>query len=47
MPVFQQILWLFVNIRICGKQPRLPVPGESLIEYAVALQLQDTCSTYP
>jgi hypothetical protein len=38
--LFQQVLWMFVNIRLLGKQPRPPLPGESLIEYAVALQLQ-------
>ena len=40
MTVFQQVLWMFVNIRVLGKQPRLPFPRESLIQYAVALQLQ-------
>jgi hypothetical protein len=38
--VFQQVLWMFVNIRVLGKQPRLPLPRESLIQYAVALELQ-------
>jgi hypothetical protein len=36
MTVFQQVLWMFVNIRVLGKQPRLPLPRESLIQYAVA-----------
>ena len=40
MTVFQQVLWMFVNIRVLGKQPRLPFPRESLTQYAVALQLQ-------
>ena len=40
MTVFQQVLWMFVNIRLLGKQPRLPLPQESLIQYAVALELQ-------
>jgi hypothetical protein len=40
MTVFQQALWTFVNIRVLGRQPRLPLPRESLIEYAVALNLQ-------
>jgi hypothetical protein len=40
MTVFQQVLWMFVNIRVLGKQPRLPLPRESLIQYAVALELQ-------
>jgi hypothetical protein len=40
MTVFQQVLWMFVNIRLLGKQPRLPLPRESLIQYAVALELQ-------
>jgi hypothetical protein len=40
MTVFQQVLWMIVNIRLLGKQPRLPLPQESLIQYAVALELQ-------
>jgi hypothetical protein len=40
MTVFQQVLWMFVNIRVLGKQPRSPLPRESLIQYAVALELQ-------
>jgi hypothetical protein len=40
MTVFQQVLWMLVNIRVLGKQPRLPLPRESLIQYAVALELQ-------
>jgi hypothetical protein len=40
MTVFQQVLWMFVNIRVLGRQPRLPLPRESLIQYAVALNLQ-------
>jgi hypothetical protein len=40
MTLFQQVLWMFVKIRVFGSEPRLPFPGESLIEYAVALQLQ-------
>ena len=26
MTVFQQVLWMFVNIRVLGKEPRLPLP---------------------
>ena len=40
MTAFQQVLWMFVNIRVLGKQPRSPLPRESLIQYAVALELQ-------
>jgi hypothetical protein len=40
MTVFQQVLWMLLNIRVLGKQPRLPLPRESLIQYAVALELQ-------
>ena len=40
MTIFQQVLWMFVNIRVLGKQPRSPLPRESLIQYAVALELQ-------
>ena len=24
MTVFQQVLWMFVNIRLLGREPRLP-----------------------
>jgi hypothetical protein len=40
MTLFQQVLWMHVNIRVLGKQPRLPLPREGLIEYALALELQ-------
>ena len=40
MTVFQQVLWMLVNIRLLGKQPRLPLSGESLIQYAAALETQ-------
>jgi hypothetical protein len=40
MTVFQQVLGMHVNIRVLGKQPRFPLPRESLIQYAVALELQ-------
>jgi hypothetical protein len=40
MTVFQQVLWMFVNIRLLGKQPNPSSPGESLIQYATALELQ-------
>jgi hypothetical protein len=43
MTVFQQVLWMYPNIRVFGKQPRLPLPRESLMQYAVALQLQYSC----
>jgi hypothetical protein len=39
MTVFQQVLWMFVNIRLLGKQPK-PLLRESMIQYAVALELQ-------
>jgi hypothetical protein len=40
MTVLQQILWMFVNIRVLGKEPRLPLSRENLIQYVVALELQ-------
>src|SRR3984885_12649470 len=40
MTEFHQVLWMFVNIRVLWKQPRMPLPRESLIQYAVALELQ-------
>lgn len=40
MSVLQQVLWMYVNLRVLGKQPRLPLSGESLIQYAAALEIQ-------
>ena len=40
MTVFEQVLWMLVNIRLLGRQPRFPLPGESLIHYAAALEIQ-------
>ena len=40
MTVFQQVLWMFVNIRLLGKEPRLPRSQETLIHYAAALEVQ-------
>ena len=40
MTVFQQVLWMFVNIRLLGREPRLPQDQESLIHYAAALEIQ-------
>jgi hypothetical protein len=40
MTVFQQVLWMFVNIRVLGKKPRLPLSRETLAQYAIALELQ-------
>jgi hypothetical protein len=40
MTVFEQVLWMFVNIRVLGKQPRLPAYGDDLIRYAAALEVQ-------
>lgn len=40
MTVFQQVLWMFVNLRVLGEQPTFPLSQESLIQYAVALELQ-------
>ena len=40
MTVYQQVLWMLVNIRLLGRQPRLPLSGESLTHYAAALEIQ-------
>jgi hypothetical protein len=40
MTAFQQVLWMYVNLRVLGKQPRSPLSGESLIQYAAALEIQ-------
>ena len=40
MTVFQQVLWMHVNLRVLGKQPRSPLSGESLIQYAAVLEIQ-------
>jgi hypothetical protein len=40
MTVFERVLWMFVNIRVLGKQPRLPADGDDLIRYAAALEVQ-------
>ena len=40
MTVFQQVLWMFVNIRLLGREPRLPRNQESLIHYAAVLEVQ-------
>jgi hypothetical protein len=37
MTVFERVLWMLVNIRLLGQQPRFPLPGESLIHYAAAI----------
>jgi hypothetical protein len=40
MTVYQQVLWMLINIRLLGRQPRLPLCRESLIHYAAALEIQ-------
>jgi hypothetical protein len=40
LTVFQQILWMFVNIRLLGREPRSPRNRESLIHYAAVLEIQ-------
>jgi hypothetical protein len=40
MTVFQQVLWMLVNIRLLGRHPTLPLAHESLIHYAAALEVQ-------
>ena|ERR1035437_567718 len=40
MTVFQQVLWMLINIRLLGRLPKLPASRESLIHYAAALETQ-------
>jgi hypothetical protein len=40
MTVFQQVLWLFVNIRMLGREPEAPLQFETLTDYTVALRGQ-------
>jgi hypothetical protein len=40
MTLFQQVLWMTVNIRVLGKEPASPLYGRGLIQYAATLQLQ-------
>lgn len=40
MTVYQQVLWMFVNIRLLGRQPRSPLSRDSLTHYAAALEIQ-------
>ncbi len=40
MIVFQQVLWMFLNIRLLGEEPRPPTGDEPLSHYAASLQLQ-------
>jgi hypothetical protein len=40
MRVLQQVLWLFVNIRMLGGEPEAPLHIETLIDYTVALRVQ-------
>jgi hypothetical protein len=40
MTVLQQVLWLFVNIRMFGGEPEAPLQFETLTDYTVALRVQ-------
>ena len=40
MTVFQQVLWMLINIRLLGRPPKLPTSRESLIHYAAVLEIQ-------
>ena len=40
MTVFQQVLWMLVNLRLLGCEPRSPRNRESLTHYAAALEIQ-------
>jgi hypothetical protein len=40
MTVFQQVLWLFVSIRMLGGEPEAPLQFETLTDYTVALRVQ-------
>ena len=45
MTLFDQILWLFVNIRMLAGEPRAPLRFDNLTDYTVALRVQywDLC----
>jgi len=40
MTVFEHVLWMLLNLRLLGREPRQPRGRERLIDYAVALQLE-------
>ena len=40
MTMYQQVLWMLINICLLGRQPKLPQCRESLIHYAAALEIQ-------
>lgn len=40
MTVFQQVLWMLINIRLLGRPPKQPTSRESLIHYAAVLEIQ-------
>lgn len=38
--VFDHILWMFICLRLLGAEPSTPIPGDSLVHYAVALEIE-------
>ena len=37
---FQHILWMYVCLRLLGREPAVPLPGVTLFEYAASLEIQ-------
>lgn len=40
MTVYQQVLWMLLNLRLLGQQPRFQLSRENLIQYAARLENQ-------
>ncbi|MGB8478580.1 MAG: hypothetical protein WCE63_07035 [Acidobacteriaceae bacterium] len=38
--VFDHILWMFVCLRLLGAEPSFPRPGDSLVQYVAALEIE-------
>lgn len=38
--VFDHILWMFICLRLLGAEPSVPKPGDSLVQYAAALEIE-------
>ncbi len=38
--VFDHIIWMLICLRLLGVEPAVPKPGDSLIQYAAALEIE-------
>jgi len=38
--VFEHTLWIFICLRLLGVEPAVPKPGDSLVQYAAALEIE-------